>query len=124
MKRKQIKDNGGLVFSTTTGKLCPNCQQPVANCRCKETAASRIPQGDGIVRIRRETKGRKGAGVTLLCDICLSQNDLKILAKDIKKKCGTGGSLKDGVIELQGDVREQTKKLLEGKGFRVKICGG
>ena len=124
MKHKHIKDSGGLVFSTERGKLCPKCQQPLTACICQNLAATKIPEGDGTIRIRRETKGRKGAGVTLLCDICLNQNDLKVLAKDLKKKCGSGGSIKDGRIELQGDVREQAKNILEKKGFRVKICGG
>lgn len=124
MVKRQILDDGGIVFSTAKGSECPKCSKPIKKCICKKLKNSKRPTGDGVVRIKRETKGRKGAGVTLLTDICLSTNELKILAKDLKKKCGTGGSLKDSVIELQGDVREQVKTLLEKKGFKVKICGG
>ncbi len=124
MLKKSYQETDGLVYSTATGALCPNCGQPVKKCICREIKNQQQPAGDGIVRISRETKGRKGAGVTLLSGICLNNNDLKILAKELKKKCGTGGALKDGVVELQGDVREQVKNLLEQKGFKVKICGG
>lgn len=124
MVKKQLSDKGGIVFSTVHGSECPHCAKPKQKCICKEIADASIPAGDGIVRIKRETKGRKGAGVTLITDICLSITEIKELAKELKKKCGTGGSIKDGVIELQGDVRDQVKALLEKKGFKTKICGG
>ncbi len=124
MAKKLIKDNGGFIFSTSDGELCSKCSKPINNCICRDLAASSIPEGDGVVKIKRETKGRKGSGVTLLTDICLNKPELKQLAKELKKKCGTGGSIKDGVIELQGDVRELVMTILHKKGFKVKICGG
>lgn len=124
MAKKLIKDNGGLIFSTSNGELCSKCSKPINNCICKDIAANTIPEGDGVVKIKRETKGRKGSGVTLLTGICLNQSELKQLAKELKKKCGSGGSIKDGVIELQGDVRELTMTILQKKGFKAKICGG
>ena len=124
MVKRNNNNNGGFVYSTESGTLCPNCNQPLKQCICKDIADNTQPQGDGIVRIMRETKGRKGAGVTLIKNICLSNNELKPLAKELKKKCGCGGALKNGIIEIQGDVREQVMKLLEKKGFTVKICGG
>jgi len=80
--------------------------------------------GDGRVRIQRETKGRKGAGVTLVTGIPLAEKELKDLHSALKKKCGVGGAIKDGVLELQGDQRELIFKALEGKGWDVKIAGG
>ena len=101
-----------LVYSTDGGKI----DQPVD----KKSA----PEGDGIVRIHRETKGRKGKGVILIKGLQLDEKALKALAKEIKKRTGTGGSVKDFVIEIQGDQREIVKTLLEKKGYTVKLAGG
>ncbi|GAA3917868.1 translation initiation factor Sui1 [Litoribacillus peritrichatus] len=114
--------NTKLVFSTEFGRACPECGNPVDQCICKEDTG--IPEGDGIVRISRETKGRKGKGVTLVTGIPLALDDLKKLAKELKQKCGTGGSLKDRVVEIQGDQRDLLVELLKVKGFQVKKSGG
>ena len=83
-----------------------------------------IRDSDGTVRIRRETKGRKGKGVTTVSGIGLAEIDLKTLAKQLKQKCSTGGTVKDGVIEIQGDHREKLKTELEKLGHTVKLAGG
>ena len=114
--------SGGLVYSTEFGRMCPNCNQPIAKCSCSKTKP--IPKGDGIVRLMRETKGRKGKGVTLVTGLSLSENDLKKLAQDLKKKCGTGGTVKDFVIEIQGVERDLLKRELEKLNYTVKIAGG
>lgn len=111
-----------LVYSTDKGRLCPDCSQPQDHCQCKQQAF--IPSGDGIVRIRRETKGRKGKGVSIVAGIQLPEDELKTLAKDLKKKLSIGGSVKAGEIEFQGDQRTALKTLLEAKGFTVKLAGG
>jgi translation initiation factor 1 len=72
----------------------------------------------------RETKGRKGKGVTLITGVPLDDEGLKQLAKSLKQKCGSGGSLKDGVIEIQGDHRDALEKELNGLGYKVKRAGG
>ncbi len=112
---------GGLVFSTEQGRMCPGCRQPVADCSCGQPAR---PEGDGIVRVSRETKGRKGKGVTLVTGIPLDDKELKAFAKVLKAKCGTGGTVKDGVVEIQGDQRDLLVPLLEAKGWTVKRSGG
>lgn len=109
------------VYSTEHGRLCPGCGKPVHNGKC---ASSGKVVGDGRVRIQRETKGRKGAGVTLVSGIPLAEKELKELHSLLKKKCGVGGAIKDGILELQGDQREVILKALEGKGWDVKIAGG
>lgn len=115
----------GLVYSTETGQQCSECRHPVKECICNQLAdETRLAQLDGIVRIRREVSGRKGKGVTTLSGVPLPEADLKRLAKTLKQKCGTGGSYKDGVIEIQGDHRELIKSLLEAEGFKVKLAGG
>lgn len=113
--------NGGLVFSTEQGRMCPDCRQPAADCTCAQPAR---PAGDGVVRVSRETKGRKGKGVTLITGIPLDDKQLKAYAKLLKAKCGTGGTVKDGVVEIQGDQRDILVPLLEQKGWTVKRSGG
>lgn len=113
--------DGGLVFSTEQGRMCPDCREPLAECRCSEAQA---PTGDGVVRVSRETKGRKGKGVTLITGIPLAGSELKAYAKLLKARCGTGGTVKDGVIEIQGDQRDTLVPLLKEKGWTVKRAGG
>lgn len=104
--------NSRLVYSTETGRI--KDEKPVAS----------TPQSDGIVRIRRETAGRNGKGVTTISGVLLDETRLKDLAKALKVLCGVGGSVKDGVIEIQGDQREKLKAELEKRGFSVKLAGG
>jgi translation initiation factor 1 len=115
-----------LVYSTDTGRVCPKCQKPVSDCTCKKKRPE--PQSqfkpDGIIRIRRETKGRKGKTVTTVFGFDLDDQALKTLAKDLKQHCGTGGSVKHEVIVIQGDHRDAVKRFLEKSGFRAKIAGG
>ena len=117
------KTPGRLVYSTDKGRTCPGCLRPVAECACKDRSRPRAG-GDGIVRLRRETKGRKGAGVTLVDGLPLSDADLAKLAKRLKSACGVGGTVSNGVIELQGDQRQKVQPLLEADGYTVKSAGG
>ncbi|MFJ5508662.1 stress response translation initiation inhibitor YciH [Pectobacterium jejuense] len=105
-------ENSQLVYSTETGRIKPEEEQVVR------------PKGDGIVRIQRQTSGRKGKGVCLISGLDLDDTALDKLAAELKKKCGCGGSVKDGVIEIQGDKRDLLKQLLEAKGMKVKLAGG
>lgn len=110
------------VYSTEQGRICPGCNQPVNRCTCKQQVP--LVSGDGIVRISRETKGRKGKGVTLVAGIPLADNELKALAKQLRQQLGTGGSIKDNILEFQGDQRSAIKDLLEKLGYKVKLSGG
>lgn len=112
---------GGLVFSTDAGRHCPDCSQPVDACICKQQI---IPQGDGIARVRRESKGRGGKTVTTVTGVPLPLDQLKELATTLKRRCGTGGALKDGVIEIQGDHVELLLGELGKQGFKAKKSGG
>ncbi|MBE1273424.1 stress response translation initiation inhibitor YciH [Enterovibrio baiacu] len=105
-------DNSRLVFSTETGRIKEEKQAPQRE------------KGDGIVRIQRQTKGRKGKGVCLVTGLDLDDTQLKLVAAELKKVCGCGGAVKDGVIEIQGDKRDQIKAYLEKKGHTVKLAGG
>lgn len=105
-------DDSVLVFSTDSGRITP------------EQTQADLPQGDGIVRIKRETKGRKGKGVMTINGLLLDEKALKVLAKELKKLVGCGGAVKDGIIEIQGDKRDTIKAYLEKKGHTVKLAGG
>ena len=110
-----------LVYSSEQGRICPGCGRPLKQCVCHQKKKPTL--SDGVVRIHRETKGRKGKGVTLITGVPLPDEELKALAKTLKQKCGTGGTIKDGVIEIQGDHREVLLAELEKKGWKVKLAG-
>ncbi len=113
----------GTVYSTEHGRMCPECENPVKECSCKQ-ASDAIPEGDGIVRVSRSTQGRKGKCVTLVTGVPLAADDLRKLAKKLKQRCGTGGTLKDGVIEIQGDHRDLLVAELEKAGYTARKSGG
>ncbi|WP_423359431.1 translation initiation factor Sui1 [Pseudomonas citronellolis] len=120
-KASSLSALGGLVYSTDAGRHCPDCNQPVGACICKQSV---IPAGDGIARVRRETKGRGGKTVTTVSGVPLAEDALKELATALKKRCGTGGALKDGVIEIQGDHVELLLEELAKRGFKARKSGG
>jgi translation initiation factor 1 len=114
--------NSRLVYSTEHGRTCPRCNQSVDHCSCRKTSAR--PTGDGIVRVGRATKGRKGKGVTVITGIPMDDGALKQVAKTLKQKCGSGGTVKAGTIEIQGDHRDQLVAELKGMGYTVRRSGG
>ncbi|AQQ09329.1 translation initiation factor Sui1 [Sedimentisphaera cyanobacteriorum] len=114
--------NDRIVFSTDSGRMCPECDRPLDECICSEIEKPRPT--DGIVRIKRETKGRKGKGMSVITGLGLTDSDLKELTSELKKKCGCGGSMKEGRIEIQGEKRDQLEKILKDKGYKVKQAGG
>lgn len=120
-KLSSLSALGGLVYSTETGRLCPVCSNLIAECICSKTIAA---DSDGIVRIRRETKGRGGKTVTVISGIALAPDELKTLSVVLKKRCGTGGTIKDGIIEIQGEHVDLLIVELINKGFKVKKAGG
>ena len=114
---------GGLVYSTDGGRMCPVCRQPVAACRCAALAV-RSAAGDGIVRVSRESKGRGGKTVTVVRGLVLDAAALAALAKRLRNACGAGGTVKDGVLEVQGDHADRVIALLQAERFVVKRAGG
>lgn len=114
--------DGRIVYSSAQGRMCPRCARPIAQCRC--TANPRAERGDGVVRVRREVKGRNGKTVTTISGLGLADDALRALAGELKRRCGTGGSAKDGVVEIQGDHRDALVAELEARGYTVKLAGG
>lgn len=113
--------NSRPVFSSEHGRLCPDCGQPTAHCSCKKTAA---PLGDGKVRVRCERKGHGGKTVTVITGLPLAEAALTTLAGELKRRCGCGGTIKAGNIEIQGDHAELLLGELLKRGFAAKRAGG
>jgi translation initiation factor 1 len=112
---------GRLVYSTDVGRVCPSCGWPVRDCKCSQKAAAdeSIP-GRIVARLRMEKKGRGGKTVTVVDGLPQNAAFLKGLCQDLKRACGTGGTVLDGAVELQGDLRERVRGSLLKKGFVVK----
>ncbi len=116
---------GGLVYSTEFGRTCPECRHALAECICKADARTRAaPAGDGAVRVSRQTKGRGGKSVTVVKGLALDAIALALLGKQLRTACGSGGTVKDGVIEVQGDHCELVMEVLKAHGHSAKRAGG
>ncbi len=116
-----------LVYSTETGRICTSCRNPEAICTCKKKKATKeqsLDPFDGVVRIRREVKGRKGKTVTSIFGLPLDDEKLKQFARRLKRLCGAGGSVKGGMIVIQGDHRDTLLKEIQKAGYTVKLAGG
>ena len=123
---KPARPGGSLVYSTDGGgRMCPSCRRPVAACVCSfQSVATPPSQGDGIVRVGREIKGRAGKGVTVVRGLPIDAAALATLAKQLKAACGAGGTVKDSAIEIQGEQREAVAAWLRKQGWTVRIGGG
>jgi translation initiation factor 1 len=117
-----MKDGTRLVYSSDQGRICPGCGKPVAGCACARSKTS--GSGDGIVRVRRESKGRGGKTVTVVVGVPLAGEALRSLAGELKRRCGTGGTVKEGNIEIQGDHADLLVAELQKRGYVVKRAGG
>jgi len=120
-KTTSLAGLGGLVYSTDSGRHCPDCSQPLGSCVCKQNL---VPEGDGVARVRRESKGRGGKTVTTISGVPLPESELKELASALKRRCGTGGARKNGAIEIQGDHVQLLLDELGKRGLKAKKSGG
>jgi len=111
-----------LVYSSELGRICPGCGEPAKTCACRKRRGD--DSSDGIVRIRRETRGRGGKTVTVILGVPLDEQGVRNLSGELKRRCGTGGTVKDGAIEIQGDHCDLLADDLRTRGFRVKRAGG
>ena len=113
---------GGLVYSTDNGRMCPGCRQPASACVCGKRKA--VAKSDGVARVSRSSKGRGGKTVTLVTGLALDETALAQLGKQLKAVCGSGGTVKEGVIEVQGDHCEKVMQALLRHGYSAKRAGG
>ena len=118
-----MNKNSTRVYSTEVGNLCPTCTKKLSLCKCNEQVIQRV-KTDGKVRVSKETKGRKGSGASLISGLPLSENELKVLAKKLKQICGSGGAVKNGIIEIQGEHRNKLVEELNKLGFLAIKAGG
>ena len=114
---------GGLVYSTDSGRMCPACRQPLSACSCAAQARA-AALGDGVVRVSCQTKGRGGKAVTLVRGLALDDVALAALGKRLRSACGAGGTVKDAVLEVQGDHVERVLTWLQQEGIGAKRAGG
>ncbi|MBS1200823.1 MAG: yciH [Proteobacteria bacterium] len=112
----------GIVYTTGLGAICPGCRRPVADCVCRK--ADGRPARDQVIRVSREVAGRKGKGVSVVTGLPLGPAELETLAGDLKRRCGSGGTVRDGRIEIQGDHRDLLVEELGKRGYKVKRAGG
>ncbi len=117
---KDGETRGGLIYSTDGGRMCPACRRPLAQCACSK--AKPAGSSDGIVRVSRES--RVGKSVTVIRGLALESAALNELGRRLKATCGAGGTVKDGVVEIQGDHRDKVMAALCGQGWTVKQAGG
>ena len=109
-----------LVYSTNGDNTCPRCHKSLYKCNCRYQSIS-ATNSDGVIRVQKHTKGRKGSGVTIIEGLTIDTAELKKLAKEIKLYCGTGGTVKSGIIEIQGDKRREIKTFFKQLGIHVKM---
>lgn len=117
----KLSSSSSLVYSTDGGQMCPECRRPLLQCICQAKA---VPLGDGAVRVSRQTKGRGGKSVTFIKGLALDAAALALLGKMLRTACGSGGTVKDGVIEVQGDHCEVVMEVLRNHGHHPKRTGG
>lgn len=113
-----------IVYSTGQGRMCPGCRRPVAQCVCKTAAGKAVRADAGKVRVSRQTQSRAGKAVTVITGLSLGPVELETLARELKRHCGSGGTVKDGAIEIQGEHRDAVVAQLAMRGFAVKRSGG
>ncbi len=123
--KKRFDGDTPLVYSTEQGRLCGQCGKARAACVCRQqTKNAPPPVGDGVVRVSLDTKGRKGKGMTLVSGLPLTEAALGEVARRLKARCGCGGTVKNGIVEIQGDHRDTVAAELAREGYRVKRAGG
>jgi translation initiation factor 1 len=113
-----------IVYSTGLGRICPGCRRPEAGCVCKSAPGHAVKRAGGAVRVSKQTGGRGGKSVSVITGLPLNDGQLTQLATELKRRCGSGGSVQSGNIEIQGDHRDLLVAELNQRGFKAKRAGG
>lgn len=112
-----------IVYRTGVGRICPGCRRPLAQCACKDARGRPARPGTGAVRVSRATQGRGGKAVSVITGLPLGDAELATLAAELKKRCGTGGTVRAGVIEIQGEHRDTLVAELVKRGYEARRAG-
>jgi translation initiation factor 1 len=122
---KPPRNAASLVFSTGVGRICPGCRRPAADCVCRTASgAAAGARASAAVRVSRQTQGRSGRGVTVISGLPLTPAELEQLAGELKRRCGSGGTVREGTIEIQGEHRDTLVAELERRGITARRSGG
>ena len=113
-----------IVYSTGVGRICPGCRRPIADCACKDAKGRSLKPAAGPVRVARQVQGRAGKGVTVVTGLPLDEAALAQLAAELKRRCGSGGTVREGTIEIQGEHRDTLVAELQKRGYAAKRAGG
>ena len=113
-----------IVYRSDVGRICPGCRRPVAQCACKDARGRATRSAAGPVRVARATQGRGGKVVSVITGLALDDDALAALAAELKKRCGAGGTLRDGIIEIQGEHRDTLVAELVKRGYAARRAGG
>ena len=114
----------GIVYSTGVGRVCPGCRRPLAECACKDAKGRSLKPAAGPVRVARSVAGRGGKAVSVITGLPLEGEALEKLAGELKRRCGSGGTVREGVIEIQGEHRDMLVAELIKRGYEAKKAGG
>jgi translation initiation factor 1 len=113
-----------IVYRSDVGRICPGCRRPIAQCACKDTRGKPARPGTGTVRVSRVTQGRGGKAVSVISGLPLDEAALAALAKQLKQRCGSGGTVREGTIEIQGEHRDKLVAELALRGYSARRAGG
>ena len=113
-----------IVYRSDVGRICPGCRRPIAQCACQDQRGKSVRAGAGVVRVSRQTQGRGGKAVTLITGLPLDAEALTTLAGELKRRCGSGGTVREGAIEIQGEQRDTLVAELIGRGYAARRAGG
>lgn len=115
-----MSERSRLVYSTDRGRICPGCGWPERDCQCSRNSATASVSGKIVAKLRLEKQGRGGKSVTVIYDLPNNAEFLKGLSQELKRACGTGGTVTESAVELNGDLRDRVRELLSKKGWTVK----
>jgi translation initiation factor 1 len=113
-----------IVYRSDVGRICPGCRRPIAQCACKDQRGKSVRADAGAVRVSRQTQGRGGKAVTLITGLPLGDEALMTLAGELKRRCGSGGTVREGAIEIQGEHRDTLVSELIRRGYAARRAGG
>ena len=113
-----------IVYRTDVGRVCPGCRRPIAQCACTDRRGRPLRPATGAVRVSRVTQGRGGKAVSVISGLPLDEAALAVLARELKQRCGSGGTVREGTIEIQGEHRDTLVAELTRRGYAARRAGG